>query len=98
MSFWRDRTYGCRRDPIRVREQRRLGGPKEARAARGEVFGEFNIEHPDNWELVESVAGLFNRLVLWEASLIHSATSHDESSGESEEAIRLVQLFFFDTA
>ena len=40
------------------------------------------------WDHVETVAGLYNRLVLWDAGLIHSA---EEYTGE-----RLVQLFFFD--
>jgi hypothetical protein len=40
------------------------------------------------WDPVETVAGLYNRLVLWDAGLIHSAECYDDD--------RLVQLFFFD--
>jgi hypothetical protein len=32
-------------------------------AARSVVYDYYNIEHGENWELLESVAGLYNRLV-----------------------------------
>lgn len=41
------------------------------------------------WTHVETVAGIANRLVLWDASLIHSAEKYDPEP-------RYVQLFFFD--
>lgn len=95
-SFWRDRAHGCRRRPGHPIEQRRLGSPEAVQAAEAVVYDTFNIEHPDNWELVESVAGLYNRLVIWDAALIHSATSYDHFSEAGPSATRLVQLFFFD--
>ena len=55
-----------------------------------------NFEDADNWGLVESVAGLFNRLVIWDAKLIHSATSYEDFTENSGVSTRLVQLFFFD--
>lgn len=95
-SFWRDRTCGCRRRPSHPLERRRLGNREAVEAAEKAVYDPYNIEHGDNWELVESVAGLYNRLVIWDASLIHSATSYTEFAEDGPAATRLVQLFFFD--
>ncbi len=81
-SFWRHAAYGCRRPPT-------------AQAVYAEVYSEFNLLHPDNWELVDRVGGVYNRLVLWDAQLIHSATSYE---GFTEKDPRLVQLFFFNVA
>jgi len=95
-SFWRDRTYGCRRRPTHPFETARLGNPETVKAAEAVVYDAYNLEHGDNWELVESVAGLYNRLVMWDASLIHSATSYSDFSEGGAASTRLVQLFFFD--
>jgi len=95
-SFWRDRTFGCRRSPMHPRESQRLGSIEAVEAAKAVVYDPKNVISLDNWELIESVAGLFNRLVIWEASLIHSATSYTDFSVEGSAPTRLVQLFFFD--
>ncbi|UMB69013.1 DUF6445 family protein [Mycobacterium paraterrae] len=95
-SFWRDRTYGCRRKPDHPFERNRLGSDQAVAAARSIVYDPYNVEHGDNWELMESVAGLYNRLVIWDASLFHSATTYDHFSSDGTSANRLVQLFFFD--
>jgi hypothetical protein len=47
----------------------------------------------DSWELVESISGIYNRLAIWNARLIHSATSYESFDDEDQ---RLVQLFFFN--
>jgi len=94
-SFWRDRTHGCRRAPSHQFETARLGSPEAVKDAESVIYDPFNVEHPDNWELVESVAGLYNRLVIWDAKLMHSATSYEKFAGGADES-RLVQLFFFD--
>lgn len=94
-SFWRDRTHGCRRGPTHPLEERRLGSAAAVEAAKAVVYDPYNFDHPDNWELVESVAGLYNRLVIWDARLFHSASSYEGFSEEAT-ATRLVQLFFFD--
>jgi hypothetical protein len=44
------------------------------------------------WNHVETVAGLYNRLVIWDAQLVHSASSYAEFDTDT----RLVHLFFFD--
>ena len=95
-SFWRDRSHGCRRRPTHPIEQRRLGNADAVRAAASAIYDHRNIQRPDNWELVESVEGLYIRLVIWDASLIHSATSYEEFSERGKADTRLVQLFFFD--
>lgn len=95
-SFWRDKTYGCRRSPSHPLESQRLGNADAVRLAEAVVYDPRNIEHPDNWELVDSVAGLYNRLVIWDARLIHSATSYAQFPDDSSASTRLVQLFFFD--
>ena len=95
-SFWRDRTCGCRRRPSHPFEQLRLGSPEAVKEAEKVVYDAYNLEHTDNWDLVESVAGLYNRLVIWDASLIHSATSYTDFANADASSTRLVQLFFFD--
>lgn len=52
---------------------------------------EYTDEGP--WERVEQVAGLYNRLVIWDGSLIHSASNYDAFDDADP---RLVHLFFFD--
>ena len=95
-SFWRDQTFGCRRGPAHPIEVERLGSAEAVEAAEKVVYAPRNLVEPDNWELVESVAGLYNRLVIWDASLIHSAASYAEFSDAAPAPTRLVQLFFFD--
>jgi hypothetical protein len=95
-SFWRDKTFGCRRKPSHPLESTRLGSAEAIEAAEAVVYDLYNVEHEENWELVESVAGLYNRLVIWDASLIHSATSYNDFAEGGPSKTRLVQLFFFD--
>ncbi len=78
-SFWMDSKFSQRR-------------PSADAAVNTEVYSEYNLLHPDNWTLVDRVGSVFNRLVLWDAQLIHSATSYE---GFSEDNPRLVHLFFF---
>lgn len=95
-SFWRDRASGCRRAPDHPFEVERLGSTAAVDAARSQVYNQDHIVGSDNWELVESVAGLYNRLVIWDAKLIHSATSYESFAAASDVSTRVVQLFFFD--
>lgn len=95
-SFWRDRVHGCRRKPDHPFERDRLGSDRAVAAASSTVYDPYNVEHRDNWELMESVAGLYNRLVIWDAALFHSATTYDHFSIDGTAPARLVQLFFFD--
>ena len=95
-SFWRDRVHGCRRDPAHPLEQARLGSAEAVEAADATVHNRANIVGPEGWELIESVAGLYNRLVIWDANLIHSATTYEPFADGGVAPTRLVQLFFFD--
>jgi len=95
-SFWRDRVHGCRRRPDHPFERKRLGSDEAVAAASSVVYDQYNIEHGDNWELMESIAGLYNRLVIWDAALFHSATTYDHFIADGTAPTRLVQLFFFD--
>ncbi len=95
-SFWRDRVHGCRRRPDHPLEHQRLGSDQAVADAHAVVYDQYNLVHGDNWELMESIAGLYNRLVIWDAALIHSATSYDHFTAEGTAPTRLVQLFFFD--
>jgi hypothetical protein len=81
-SFWRNATTGARRPPSNAKDY-------------AETYSEFNLTHADNWELVDRVGSVYNRLVLWDAQLIHSATSYE---GFTDSDPRLVQLFFFNVA
>jgi hypothetical protein len=45
-----------------------------------------------NFHLLDKVAGLYNRLVIWDGTLIHSAESYEEFTDEP----RLVHLYFFN--
>ena len=95
-TFWRDKTYGCRRFPRTEPEAKRLGSEEAIEAAVAVVEDPVNLTSPDNWEVVESIAGLYNRLVIWDAKLIHSATSYADVGDEGVAPTRLVQLFFFE--
>jgi hypothetical protein len=54
--------------------------------------GEY-LKDPDQWDLVDQVANVYNRLVIWYAKKIHSATSY---FGSDIHDSRLFQIFFFD--
>jgi hypothetical protein len=79
-SFWRHKNWACRRPPAEPE-------------VHAEVYSEYNLLHPNAWELVDRVGSVYNRLVLWDGQLIHSATSY---AAFSAAAPRLVQLFFFN--
>jgi hypothetical protein len=94
-SFWRDRTHGCRRPPAHALESRRFANDEDRRSAEAVIYSEYNILHPDNWELVDKVGAVYNRLVMWDAQLIHSASNYNGLTGDIVDRARLVQLFFF---
>jgi hypothetical protein len=48
---------------------------------------------PTAWEEVDSIGNRYNRLVIWNAQLVHAAGCY---FGDSMETGRLFQMFFFD--
>ena len=52
-----------------------------------------NFYDSTSYEVVDKVANVYNRLVLWDAKAIHAATNY---FGDSIENARFFQLFFFD--
>jgi hypothetical protein len=57
-----------------------------------EVYPRGNLD-PSQFERVDTVGNVYNRLILFNSHMIHSASSY---FGNSKESGRLVQLFFFD--
>ena len=99
-SFWKDIKYGCRHPPFHSSEYNRFENDNQRLEAQKEIYSEYNLLHGDNWELVDRVGAIYNRLVFWDAKMIHSASSYesfitDEPNSEKDNS-RLVQLFFFD--
>lgn len=58
----------------------------------GMVYPNGHLEGSD-FEMVDTVGNVFNRLVLFDAQFIHAATSY---FGDSDDNCRLFQMFFFD--
>jgi len=99
-SLWRDKKYGCRRPPFHEKERDRFKDDNERQKAQDEIYSEYNLLHQDNWELVDKVGSVFNRLLLWDSQMIHSASSYENFVGgltdNDPSNSRLIQLFFFD--
>lgn len=97
-SFWRDSKHKCRRAPQHPLEADRFENDEHRFAAGSEIYTGYNLLHPDNWELVDRVGAVYNRLVMWDAKLIHSASSYEGLESDVADKARLVQLFFFTVA
>lgn len=95
-SFWRDKTYKCRTSPFNILERDKFENDEERSIAHAAIYNNETITNAEHWELVDRVSPLFNRLVLWNGRLIHSATNYDNFVSDDPEKSRLVQLFFFD--
>ena len=80
LSLHRSRATGVRR-PARQREliQATLGDGAQYDRTR--------------WEEIDRVGNLYNRLVIWDAEVVHSASAY---FGEHLDDARLFQVFFFD--
>ena len=95
-SFWSSKIHGCRRPPGNPLEAHKFADEEARAKAELEIFNPYNFVHPDNWELVDKVGAVYNRLVLWDAKLIHSASTYEGLDGDNANKARLVQLFFFN--
>jgi hypothetical protein len=78
LSLWRSKCNGSRRG----------AASDEDNAI---MFGGFMDR--TKWELVDRIGNVYNRLVLWDGSLIHSASNY---FGTNKENCRLFAMFFFD--
>ena len=65
---------------------------KATRGRRGPEVESWDPLDGDSFDCVDRVGGVFNRLVLWDAKLLHSASGYPPHPRS-----RLVQLFFFST-
>lgn len=81
LSLYRSRVTGVRR------------APKSAGVSARTFDG--NLYDPTKWELVDRIGNIYNRLVIWDAALIHAPTCY---FGDTIENARLFQMFFFDAA
>jgi hypothetical protein len=79
-SFYRSKAYP---DTRRVRVED---------ANYGDIF-KGGFYDKTNFELVDTVGNVYNRLVIWDARLIHSASQY---FGFNKDNSRLFHLFFFD--
>lgn len=95
-SFWRDKTHGLRRPSTHPLEAYRFTTDAERAKVEKDVYNQHNFVHSDNWELCDRVGAVFNRLVIWDAKMIHSASSYQGLESDSPDKARLVQLFFFN--
>ena len=88
-SLYRSKVTGLRRPPTQE-DANRIGATVtelEEQTYRDKLLD------PKFWELVDTVGNVYNRLVIWDAKLIHAATSY---FGQNANNGRLFQLFFFD--
>ncbi len=79
-SFWQHQETRARRPP-------------DDPVLYNQTYNDFDLTHPDHWLLVDRIGAVYNRLVLWDAKLIHSASSYGAYDSDYP---RLVQLFFFN--
>ena len=94
-SFWRDRKWHARRPTNHPMEFDRYPDDETRTLANNEIYTDYNILHPDNWELVDKVGPVYNRLAIWDAQMIHSASTYEGLVSDVADKARLVQLFFF---
>ena len=79
LSLFRSKTFKARKIPPDVAEFDFYGG----------------FYDPTLWELVDKIGNVYNRLVIFDAKLVHAASAYfgtELSNG------RLFQMFFFDVA
>lgn len=97
-SFWRSKIGGVRRPPTHPLEVENFESKTQAADLESKIYTNENFVSPDNWELVDKVGAVYNRLVIWDAKLIHSASTYEGFSGAEPDNSRLVQLFFFNVS
>jgi hypothetical protein len=78
LSLWKSKATGARRPTDPALDAVTFGG---------------KLLDPTAWELVDKIGNVYNRLVLWDATLIHSASCY---FGTELQNARLFWMFFFD--
>jgi hypothetical protein len=79
LSLYRSRVTGLRR-------------PSRDQAINSMMF-DGNLLDPTKWEEVDRIGNVYNRLVVWDATLIHAASGY---FGNNLSNGRLFWMFFFD--
>lgn len=69
-------------------------GPEMAEHVSKQMY-DGKLLDPTAWEVVDVFGNLYNRLVVWDARLVHSASCY---FGTTKETGRLFQMFFFDAS
>lgn len=80
LSLFRSREFGMRREP------------QDRPDLVHKMYGDRLLDR-SAWEEVDRIGNVYNRLVIWDAKLVHSATGY---FGHNLETGRLFQIFFFD--
>jgi len=88
-TFFRSRSTGLLHSPT-DEDSERMGRSKEDLSF--EIFKN-NFYDKTDLEVVDVVGNVYNRLVIWDAKLIHAAS---EYFGDQKENSRLFHMFFFD--
>lgn len=77
-------------ESVEIMRRNRGFYPKPADAEREMYHGK--LLDPTAWEAVDVVGNVYNRLVVWDARLVHAASCY---FGDSKDNGRLFQMFFF---
>jgi Family of unknown function (DUF6445) len=88
-SLLRSKATGLRAAPTEA-DAMRMGTSVEALEA---ATYQGKLLDPTAWDEVDRVGNVFNRLVCWDARMLHAASGY---FGHSTETGRLFQMFFFD--
>jgi hypothetical protein len=88
-SFYKSKETGLRRPPSQS-DAWAMGTTVEELEKKTYVG---KLTDPTAWELVDTVANVYNRLVIWDSKLIHAASSY---FGDDIRNSRLFHLYFFD--
>lgn len=90
-TFWRSKNNGIWRNPT---ESDLARVNKDHGSAWYDMFGNPpNFYDGTRWEMVDKIGNRYNRLAIWDAKLIHSASQY---FGSSLNDSRLFHMFFFD--
>jgi hypothetical protein len=88
-SLYKSKTSGLRRPPTQADA---WAAGKTVDQLLGDTYGN-KLTDPAAWELVDTVGNVYNRLVIWDAKMIHAAGGY---FGDDIRNSRLFHLYFFD--